>query len=105
MSNKSRGSAFERLVKNDLQKHGWIVTKSGGSFGLWDLKAVAPGPVVALVQCKLDGRMSIDERRALVLVALSFDCIAVLAYKDRGIQYSEMVGDEYEDWSPYREAA
>lgn len=105
MTNYARGSAFEREVKKDLQRHGWIVTKSAGSKGLWDLKAVAPGPKVCLVQCKRDGRMGIEERRALVLVALSYDCLAVLAYKDNGIQYSELVGDEYEDWTPYREAA
>lgn len=100
MTNYSRGADFERAVKKDMERNGWLVTRAAGSHGLWDLKAVAPAPVVALVQCKRDGKLSIDERRSLRDVAWAFDCIPVLAYKDDGIKYSHIDGDDYFDWHP-----
>lgn len=102
MTQYSRGADFERKVKKDLQAHGWFVVRAAGSHGPVDLTAQAPGPIVAWVQCKRDGVMSLADRRALVILSLTFHATPVLAFKDDdgSIQYSELVGDEYEDWNP-----
>jgi Holliday junction resolvase len=96
----SSGADFERAVKKDLQAHGWLVTRAAGSHGAWDLKAVAPGPTVALVQCKRDGKMSKDDMSGLRLMALAFNCIPILAYRDDGVCYSELFADRIMDWHP-----
>ena len=100
MTNYSRGATFERDVKKDMERHGWLVTRAAGSHGLWDLKAIAPGPIVALVQCKRDGRLAIDDRRSLRDIASAFDCIPILSYKDDGIKYAHIWGENYVDWHP-----
>jgi Holliday junction resolvase len=102
MTNYSNGANFERAVKKDLQAHGWFVVRAAGSHGPVDLTAQAPGPIVAWVQCKRDGKMSLVDRRALGVLSLTFHAIPVLAFKDDdgSIQYSEIVGDGYSDWNP-----
>jgi Holliday junction resolvase len=102
MTQYSRGADFERKVKADLQANGWFVVRSAGSRSIVDLLAIMPGPLGLFVQCKRDGRLSIEERMALFDIALAFNSIAVLAFKDDdgSIQYSEIVGERYEDWDP-----
>jgi hypothetical protein len=100
MTQYSRGADFERKVKKDLIAHGAMVDRTAGSRGTHDLVAIWPGPEVVLIQCKRDGRMSIEDRRAFVLEGLTYDCTTVLAYSDKGIQYSELSGDQYIDWEP-----
>jgi Holliday junction resolvase len=102
MTQYSRGAGFERKVKADLQANGYFVVRAAGSHGPVDLTAQAPGPIVAWIQCKRDGRMSIVDRRALVDLASAFNAVPVLAFKDddKRIKYSELQGDEYLDWDP-----
>jgi Holliday junction resolvase len=100
MTQYSRGYAFELKVWKDLQKGGRFIVRSGGSRGPVDLVAVAPGPIVLLVQCKRDGRLSIEDRRDLYNLAMAFNCTPILAYSDKGVQYSEIRGDAYVDWHP-----
>jgi Holliday junction resolvase len=102
MTRYSRGADFERKVKADLQANGYFVVRAAGSHGPVDLTAQAPGPIVAWVQCKRDGRMSIVDRRALVDLASAFNAVPVLAFKDddKKLKYSELSGDDYLDWHP-----
>ena len=100
MTRYANGANLERRVKADLQKHGWEACRVAGSRGLYDIKANAPGPQVIYVQCKRDGRMSLQDRRDLENLANAFDGLAILAYLDDGIQYSRIDGDGYKDWVP-----
>jgi Holliday junction resolvase len=100
MTQYSRGADFERKVGKDLQRHGYFVIRSGGSRGPVDLAANAPGPVNLYIQCKRDGRLSIEDRRDLYNLALAFNATPILAYNDKGVRYSEIQGDAYVDWHP-----
>lgn len=94
MTRYSNGANFERLTMKELQAHGWLVTRAAGSHGMWDLMAVAPGPNVALVQCKRDGKMSAEDKKNLCHVALAFNSIPILAWKEgKDIRYSELFAD------------
>jgi Holliday junction resolvase len=104
MTQYSRGADFERKVGKDLQAHGWFSNRSAGSRGVIDLMAVAPGPEVLFIQCKRDGRLSIEDRRDLYNLALAFHATPILAYNDKGVRYSEIQGDAYVDWHPNDEA-
>jgi Holliday junction resolvase len=100
MTQYSRGADFERKVEKDLQAHGWYSRRSPGSRTAVDVMAVAPGPEVLFIQCKRDGRLSIEDRRDLYNLALAFHATPILAYSDKGVKYSEIQGDAYVDWHP-----
>jgi Holliday junction resolvase len=104
MTNYSRGYAFELKVWKDLQRNGYFIVRSGGSRGPVDLIAVAPGPEVLFIQCKRDGRLSIEDRRDLYNLGMAFNATPILAYRDDDgqIKYSEIAqqGDAYVDWHP-----
>jgi Holliday junction resolvase len=99
-TNYKRGYAFELKVWKDLQRNGYFVIRSGGSRGMVDMAAHAPGPINYYVQCKRDGRLSIEDRRDLCNLAKAFNATPILAYSDKGVQYSEIEGDAYVDWHP-----
>jgi Holliday junction resolvase len=103
MTNYSRGYAFELKAWKDLQRHGYFIVRAGGSRGPVDLMAVAPGPQVLFIQCKRDGRLSIEDRRDLYNLGMAFNATPILAYSDKGVQYSEIEGDAYVDWHPNNE--
>jgi Holliday junction resolvase len=102
MTQYSRGYAFELKVWKDLQRNGYFGVRAGGSRGPVDLMVVAPGPEVVFIQCKRDGRLSIEDRRDLYNLATAFDATPILAYRDDDgqIKYSEIEGDAYVDWHP-----
>ena len=100
MTRYSRGADFERKVKADLQANGWFVVRSAGSHGPVDLIAQAPGPSIAWIQCKRDGKMSGRDQTDIINLAKAFDAIPILAYKDNGVCYSELFADRKMDWTP-----
>jgi Holliday junction resolvase len=102
MTRYTRGADFERKVKKHLEAYAWSVTRSAGSHGLADLVAIAPGPVVAYVQCKRDARLSKQDRIDLVTHCLAFDCVPILAFKsEMGISYLELFeGAAPMEWYP-----
>lgn len=54
--NYQRGRRFEWEVKKDLESQGWIVVRTAGSHGLWDIIAFRDigGEIRArLIQCKV----------------------------------------------------
>jgi Holliday junction resolvase len=103
-TNYKRGYAFELKVWKDLERNGMFVVRSGGSRGMVDMAAHAPGPINYYVQCKRDGRLSIEDRRDLYNLAMAFNATPILAYRDDDgqIKYSEIAqqGDAYVDWHP-----
>jgi len=46
-----KGRRFEHYIKDKLEAKGWIVTRSAGSKGPFDLLAVKNGKIL-LIQCK-----------------------------------------------------
>jgi Holliday junction resolvase len=97
----SRGADFERKTKAHLEAHAWCVTRAAGSHGMWDLVAIAPGPVVALIQCKRDAKLSKEDRTNLITHSLAFDCVPILAFKDGpGIKYLELFEGAPMEWHP-----
>ncbi|MHA1360805.1 MAG: hypothetical protein ACTSRC_22000 [Candidatus Helarchaeota archaeon] len=52
---KQKGDRWERECRNILEYMGFAVTKSGGSLGLFDLIAIAPGKIgfeTCSIQCR-----------------------------------------------------
>lgn len=99
MSNASRGSAFERTVKADLESHGWYVVRAAGSHGHADLLAVSRDEV-AFVQAKLGGpgRMPPAEWNDLYRVAMRYGGVPVLVHRPkRGLlEYLRMLDEKPE---------
>ena len=87
MTHYSRGAAFERLVKADLEKRGYLVVRSAGSHGVADLVAVpgddCAGGATLLVQCKTSGRMSPKERQEMTATSMNYDALAVRAWRPK----------------------
>ena len=63
-----QGANFERTVKKKLEKENWYVLRSAGSHSIVDLVCFRGG-VVRLVQCKIDGYLSPNEREQLLELA------------------------------------
>ena len=68
MSRYSVGANFERTVKKKLEKENWYVLRSAGSHSIVDLVCFRGGEV-RLVQCKVDGYLSPNERGQLLELA------------------------------------
>lgn len=81
MNNRQRGDYFERQTRDDLERRGWLIVRSGGSLGPFDLVAIRPHRAVCLVQCKINGRIAHDQWETLIRLAARFDCIPLLAWR------------------------
>lgn len=94
-TNYSRGADFERRVRDVLmhEEDACTVIRSAGSRGIVDLVALFTGvdardtyddgfvaPVVWIVQCKRDGKITDDDRELLAAVAGETGAIAKIAY-------------------------
>lgn len=95
-TNYSRGEAFERRVKKDLESKGYFVVRSAGSKGPVDLVCFVGSmhltSVVWLIQCKRDKRLPKKEREAMRELARKYTVCPILAYMPgkRGIAYEEV---------------
>ena len=52
MTNYSRGAIFERKVKKAFEDEGWVVIRSAGSHGQFDLVCISAYGSIMLLQCK-----------------------------------------------------
>lgn len=90
---KVRGNKFERLVMQDLYNRGvgWVL-KSHMSIGAQDLIAFRPHCQPCFIQCKVDGRITPEERAALLELAHKAGGKALLARQNGigGIVYLEV---------------
>jgi Holliday junction resolvase len=68
VTNYERGRSFEYKVQNDLRSHGFTTIRSAGSHSPADLIAVKSGQLL-FVQCKRDGKISVEEQGELVLLS------------------------------------
>jgi Holliday junction resolvase len=87
-----RGYRFELLVKKKWEDRGYWVIRAAGSHGKADLVALIHDGdqcLVYLVQCKLKGVISLQDREELAKLANDLHCTAVLAYKNKDNVYKE----------------
>jgi len=102
-----RGADFERLVRSDLERRGYLAMRAAGSKGATvdgakiDILAMYPSicdeaffsgsPLrsrLLLVQCKLSGIVSLSDKIRLISAARKFGCASVIASKtEEGIKY------------------
>jgi Holliday junction resolvase len=73
-----KGRAFEHYVKRKLEAKEWIVIRSRGSRGVFDLIAVRNGEIM-LIQCKWRKPIKEGEKEDLLVKALKAGGIPVLA--------------------------
>lgn len=60
----SKGRRKEYAVKKELEKEGYLVTRSSGSHGAFDLIAVhIPKRIIQFIQCKSDNFSKKEKRR------------------------------------------
>ncbi|MEM1546471.1 MAG: restriction endonuclease [Candidatus Methanomethylicia archaeon] len=85
-----KGRRFEHYIKDKLEAKGWIVTRSAGSKGPFDLLAVKNGKIL-LIQCKWR-RNTIAKN--LIDVALKAGGLPVLATHIKGRVVFLNVNDE-----------
>ena len=81
MSKYSVGANFERTVKKKLEKENWFVLRSAGSHSIVDLVCFRGGEV-RLVQCKVDGYLSPNEREQILGLADENGFCAYLVKRD-----------------------
>jgi Holliday junction resolvase len=65
VSNKRKGTRGEHRAKRILEAAGYVVTKAGGSLGLFDLIAIGPSDVRCVQVKSGSARLSGIEREAI----------------------------------------
>lgn len=90
MSNYSRGADFERRVQRYFEKAGWFVIRSAGSHTPVDLGAFK-GAEACLIQCKIDGALSVAERQQLQEIAKYTGCQVFLISRQEHKMISEEI--------------
>ena len=83
MTNYSRGADFERAVKKDLEKRGWVVVRAAGSHGVMDLVALFTPMRPMFVQCKTNGKISFTDRKELAAVCSLAGATPVVASRPK----------------------
>ena len=97
MSRYSVGANFERTVKKKLEKENWYVLRSAGSHSIVDLVCFRDGEV-RLVQCKVDGYLSPNERKQLLELAAQNGFCAYLVKRDgKEIIFEEILQSQNEN--------
>lgn len=94
-SPRRRGDYFELRTRDDLEAHGWQVTRAAGSLGIADLIALKAGHPPLLVSCKLGGKIGPAERQALYTTSRRAGAVALIAWRPhRGlVAYRRLHGD------------
>lgn len=92
MSNRSRGDYHERKTRGDLEAHGYIVVRSGGSLGPADLVALRFSRPPLFISCKLSGAIRPDEHDRTFVAAIRAGAVPLLATRGDGgiIRYRAM---------------
>jgi Holliday junction resolvase len=87
------GYRFELSTKKKWEEKGFYVIRAAGSHGKADLVAIKINPPkyteVYLIQCKTKGKISLQDRKELALLADSLGAVGVLSYKDERV-YKEV---------------
>lgn len=80
---RAAGDYFERQTRSDLEKRGYVVVRSGGSRGAFDLVAMRHDRKPLLVQCKVSGRFSAADKARLLLAAQRAGATPILAQREK----------------------
>jgi len=80
---REAGDRFERSAKAALEAVGYVVTRSAGSLGPFDLIAIRKQSTTLLVSCKVSGRIDPGERSAIIDVAERGGARALMACRTR----------------------
>ena len=84
------GRAFEYLVRDFFTRRNYCVIRSAGSHGLGDLICLKKG-IVLMIQCKLKGQISAEEKEALSHVAHTVGAEPILASKKDDVLFFESI--------------
>jgi Holliday junction resolvase len=103
VTNYTRGRALEHEVRAALRTDGFEVIRSAGSKSKVDLVAFKVG-MVALIQCKRDGKCPPAERAELVRLAALIGAVPLVASRPprKPIAYRRLTGigpRDHEPWS------
>jgi len=116
---KKKGMNFERRARDKLRSEGYLVTRSAGSFGRFDLIAIKPASEIRSkllmvgfthdqidtilsilrdcivgVQCKTNGKLSKVEKEEMVKLARKYNLKPILARREgRKIVFEEVGAD------------
>ena len=90
MKNYRRGADFERRVCRYFEKAGHFVIRSAGSHSIIDLVAIKGGEVT-LVQCKINGVLSKNERLQLQELHRYTGCQVLLISRNVYKMVSEVI--------------
>jgi len=92
-SPRNRGDYFEYQTRDDLISRGYIVGRSAGSRGSFDLVAMADGHKPMLVSCKVNGVITKAQRNAILAAAIKAGATAVLAHRPKPghVSYARIV--------------
>lgn len=100
MSHYARGTRFEHKVRDHLMALGYSVLRAAGSKGdsKVDLVAFHPYRPMLLIQCKIDGKISVAEWNRVREVAGWYGplCVPVLAQNGpngQGVVYYRLTGE------------
>lgn len=94
-TNYERGRAFEYKRKEYYEGLGYIVTRSAGSHGSWDLTAVPKHGLVLLIQCKIVDTRADYERMKKAVIAWFEDSGCVTEVLDVYIRNERKVQTYY----------
>lgn len=93
-TNYSRGYAFERKVRIDMEKRGYVAIRSPSSKTPADVYCIGVGKVV-FIQCKRNGVLNPAEWNKFLAYCESVDATPILAMtgrNGRGIAYKLITG-------------
>lgn len=96
MNNYRRGADFERRVQSYFQNRDYFVIRSAGSHSPIDLVALKAGEV-KLIQCKIDGVLSVAERQQLQELTRETGCQVFLISNREHKLISEEIKEEETD--------
>jgi Holliday junction resolvase len=103
-TNYSRGAAFERKVRAELESDGYGVQKAGGSKGAADLWAAKVGQLLMISVKKTNGQIPPKERAALFELAHRCGALPIVAYQPiprKPIVYRLLTGTGSSQWEPF----
>ena len=83
-----KGKNFENYVKRKLEAKGYLVARSAGSKGVFDLVAIpptregfVPSCIILGIQCKAHGKISQVEKQKIIETAKKYNVVPILATK------------------------
>ena len=84
------GRAFEYLVRDFFIRRNYHVIRSAGSHGIGDIICLKKGTVL-MIQCKLKGQISAEEKEALFKIANAVGAEPIIASKKDGVLFFESI--------------